>query len=423
MRSRASLMLAFMASLHVLVLYSLITGNLGRVAPAVVLVSVVPLGLAADYLLGHITRRLSWLDIWVLMYAAWSLASLVLYLQPGNPTRPIAYAFGVYNFVLPMACYFAMKSVSREQHTRVLSGLVLLNAFAVAYGLYLYVARPAFYTAYLTDRLTKGATDIQEWQYFARLQSYLGSTSVGYMCAVTLIIVTLSSPRVRRLVPGLIPLFIVGAALSLQRASLLAAGIALTYLAFKARASAAMRAFMLVAIAGTLVYGIVLLQGTFKERLETRVTSDMTEGLSRFFSERGYKPGLAYLRVFPLGVGVGATSSAANNAGLLTKPEVADANFMRIAADLGVEGLLFYLLVLGAAAARAWRSRHRAAWLCVLTAHSGIMLSTNVFDSYYISHTFWLLLAVIDRDAEPEEVPVRATERLHPMAPEPALQV
>src|SRR5438046_3549480 len=107
------------------------------------------------------------------------------------------------------------------------------------------------------------------------------------------------------------------------------------------------------------------------------------------------------LRPFPLGVGVGATSSAAKNAGLLTEPEVADANFMRIAADLGVEGLALYLLVLAAAGWRAWQSRNRAAWLAILAMHSGIMLSTNVFDSYYISHTFWILLAVIDRDAEP----------------------
>jgi hypothetical protein len=69
---------------------------------------------------------------------------------------------------------------------------------------------------------------------------------------------------------------------------------------------------------------------------------------------------------------------------------------MRIAADLGVFGLSLFLLVVGVAAWRAFRSPNRWAWLSVLVIYCGIMITTNILDSYYISHTFWMLIAMID---------------------------
>jgi len=416
MKARAATLLGFLVVLHGLVLVGLWRQSEGRVAEGVAVVSVVPLILGGSYVLQRVFRAMTWLDIWVVLYALWSVASATLYLQDGNPTALGAYAYGLYHFALPIACYFATKSVPREQHRQLLSGLVLINAFVIGYGLYLHFTRPDYYSAFLTRILTpQGATE--DWQFFARLQSYLGSTSVGYLGAVSLVLVTMAAPRMRRLLPILAIVFVVGTGLSLQRASFVALGLALAYVIFLSGQKVAPRVLIVVLFAGALLYGAVRLQWTadpITSRVAERVTTGMIEGVSGFKEERGYRAGLRYLHTFPLGVGLGATSSAANNAGLVTKGEVVDANFMRIAADLGVIGLALFVLVLAAAAWRAYGSRHRAAWLTFLFIHCGMMMSTNVLDSFYISQGFWLLLALMDCDYDPALG--RATQRISPTA-------
>jgi hypothetical protein len=405
-------MVGFFAALHLLVLGGMMVGMSPGVAPAVVLLSVVPVYLSATYLMRAFGRPLSWLDIAVLLFASWSVASVALYFQAGNPTGTAAYAHGLYHFVLPIACYFAVKRIHPSQHQRLVGALVMLNAFAMVIGLYMHFVRPAFYTEFLHQALaSQGATE--EWQYFARMQSYLGSTSVGYMGAASLVLITLASASVRRLSAPLSLVFLVSAALSLQRASLVAVALGFAYLAFAFRGQAWLRVLTIGTIVGAGCYGMAKLEETgnpFKETLESRATTELADGLSAFMTERGYGRGFRYLRSFPLGVGIGGTSSAADNAGLVSRGEVHDANFMRIAADLGVLGLLLFLGLLGVAAWRAATSRHPLAWLTFLVIHCGIMLSTNVFDSYYVSHSFWLLLAVIDGDREPMRVQKRAAD-------------
>lgn len=397
---RVPLLLGFLLGLHVLALGTLLRGGEGGLATGVILLTVIPGLLAFEYLLGRLTRPLSWLDLWVLCYAGWSLASVVLYAQPANPSRLGAYAYGLYYFVLPILCYFAAKALPEERRVSLVSGLLLLNAGAILFGLYAYFVRPEYYTAYLTRMLAQtGAAE--EWQFYARLQSYLGSTSIGYLGATSLILLSVAGRRVARLGPVLAVLFVSGAILSLQRASFVGLGVALLFLALLAPRRRMERAVVgLMVLPGLLAVGwqFARAEEPLAMRVVERLTTEMGQGVSAFAEDRGYAPGLRYLERLPFGVGLGGTASAAENAGLLPLGQVADANFMRIAADLGGIGLLCFLCVLGAAAGRALPVRHRNAWLAYLVVHCGIMLSTNVLDSFYVSQSFWILLAVLDGD-------------------------
>lgn len=398
-RRRCSLFLAFLASLHLFAIVALLRRSEGVAGP-VVITSLIPLVLGGIYLLRGLFRPVSWLDLWVLIYALWSLASVLLYAQDGNPSQPRAFAYGIYHFLLPIACYFAAKSVPVEQHQRLLSGMVLLNAVALGLGMILHFSRPDFYRDFLVRTLTPTGA-VEDWQFFARLQSYLGSTSVGYLGAVSLVLATLAGPRIRRFLPFLVVLFVAGTGLSLQRASYVGMSLGLAYLLFFSRRMVIARLAIAVGLMGALAYGASrYLSDPVASRVVMRATSEMSEGVSGFRDDRGYGPGLRYLQAFPLGVGLGATSSAADNAGLASRGQVVDANFMRIAADLGWPGLALFFLVLAGAALRALHSRNRMAWLTILLIHCGIMLSTNVFDSFYISHCFWVMLALIDGDRE-----------------------
>src|SRR5258708_940553 len=104
-KARWAVLLAFLAGLHGIVLVALWRQSEGRLAEGVAVFSVVPLMMGGSYLVRGVFRTLSWLDIWVMLYALWSITSAVLYLQDGNPTALGAYAYGLYYFVLPMACY------------------------------------------------------------------------------------------------------------------------------------------------------------------------------------------------------------------------------------------------------------------------------------------------------------------------------
>jgi hypothetical protein len=391
---------SYLILLHVLVLVTFWRRSEARIAESVLLVSAVPLALALKYLVDRFAHDMTWLDFWVLAYALWSVTSAILYFQADAPSQFPAYAYGLYHFVVPIACYFAGKSVPREHQVRIITTIVLLNFFALAYGVYMHVARPDYYTAFLQRSLaTQGAE--QEWQLFARMQSYIGSTSIGYMGAATVVLVTLTGSRVRNFLPIIAIVCIGGTVLTLQRASLVALGLALFYLAIVYRPGARMRILLIATFAAAASYGIVNLHRVpdiVQQTIAGRLTTDIAEGLVNFFRERGYDEGMEYLRAYPFGAGLGATSSAAHNAGYVLKGEVADANFMRIAADLGPVGLVVLLLLLSCAAWRATLSRHPGAWLAFLAIHCGIMLSTNVFDSFYISHCFWLLLAFLDCD-------------------------
>ena len=400
MSRRTLWFVAFYIGLHLLVLARLWRGTDDRIAEGVAVLSVIPIGLTVLHFLPKLFHALTWLDVWVMAYALFSVVSGVLYLQPDNPSAVASYGFGLYHFVLPVACYFAAKSIPEADHQRLVSALVLLNAFAVGYGLLLHLTRPDHYLVFVQQQLAqKGYTE--EWQYFARLQSYLGSTTMGYLSAVSIVLMTIAAPRVQRFLPVLAPLFIVGAALSMQRGSIIGCAVALLYLAFLARGNIALRFTLGIVLAAGIAYVAVRFRveaQLYGQLLQSRATTEMAQGIKDMLSDRGYGPGLAYVRDFPLGVGLGGTSSGAASAGLAQRGEVSDANFMRIAADLGLVGLFMFLTVLLAAALAAWRSRRRAAWTTFLIIHAGIMLATNVHDSFYISHSFWLLLAIIDRD-------------------------
>jgi hypothetical protein len=393
---------AYVCGLHLLVLVSLWARSASGVAPGVILLSVVPVVLALRYLLGCVVRPLGQLDLWVLLYALWSVGSGLLFLQAGNPSQPAAFIYGVYSFVLPIAGYFAARQVSRSQVALLISTIVLLNAFAIGYGIYMHFARPAYYADFVTRSFSSsGATE--DWQFYARMQSYLGSTSVGYLAACSIVLATISRSSVKRFLPILALLFTVGGILSLQRASMLGLIIALAYLLFVLRSNRGIRMLTVLVFSGAVVYAGAQWGAStdpLRDRIASRITEDLVAGLSKFFSERGYKPALTYLREFPIGVGLGGTSSAADNAGLLSRPEVADANFMRIAADTGPIGLLLFLAVVAVAVRVALRSEHRTAWVSFLIIHFGIMLSTNILDSYYVSQSFWIMLALMAVDAD-----------------------
>ena len=340
----------------------------------------------------------SYLDVAVATYLIISIASILLYLQPNNPSDFRAYFYGIHHFVLPIFLYYAVKIFDSGQQYRLLKFTCFLNVAAILIGILLFYWRPDFYRAHLIAEFEAAGYSLEEWQVFGRMQSYFGSTALGSVIASTIILLTvLNFPK--RLVAIFIPIMLLGVFLTFQRGGFIAASIAILYTFIKFRGAPLFKYFSLPSIsllmlAAGFAYFIQLEESGLSRLLDKYSVESLYESFD--FERRGYGPGLSYLVDFPMGVGLGATSSVADAMGLAARGQVVDANYMRIMADLGIGGLLSFIAVLWAAACAALKRANGVGWFLLYGLIAAICIGTNTLDSYYISHLFWLFLGVID---------------------------
>jgi hypothetical protein len=227
------------------------------------------------------------------------------------------------------------------------------------------------------------------------LNSYVGSTAVGILAAITIALV----PRIKLrtgVAPAIVSLMVIAAMLSQQRGGLAATALALVYYLIAGQGRVRTRLLSIVAA----VVAIVILAFAFEARYPGVLgyTADKALSSTSALSERlhSYRVGWDYFQRFPLGLGLGATSSAVYNANLIVGEEVTDANFARILADLGIIGVTLFGVVLAAAIVVATYKREALGWLTMLGIYCLVSLGTNVFDVFYVAHLFWFFVGALD---------------------------
>jgi cell division protein FtsW (lipid II flippase) len=187
--------------------------------------------------------------------------------------------------------------------------------------------------------------------------------------------------------------------LTQQRGAYLSATVATLFFFFHSNISIR---YLLVAII-IFFLGATFLIRSDKDIIESlvdytanRISEDLIGGDA--YSERAvsYRKALTLQGEFPFGMGIGATTSAADASGANPGGQVVDANYMRILVDLGAIGLYLFLAVL-TFGARSVIVRHRSkAFIVILFIYAFQATGTNIFDSYYVTHLFWLFLGIID---------------------------
>jgi hypothetical protein len=400
-------MVIFVAMLHLsplLNVFGIVPG--GRVFYTVDTITLLPFFLALTYMIRFSASgpfKVTRLDWCVLAFLLLSVLSVVMYFQPGNPSEVAAYFYGIHHFVLPMFGYFAVKVLTSRQQRRLLLLICLLNFFAMVFGIYFFYERPENYTAYLKGIVFETTSYTEDWQIYARMQSYLGSTAVGVVAAITIVMLRLSRAGLP-FMAVILPTMVTSALLSHQRGGIAGCVLGLIYVVFLERRYFVIKVVTVIVTVPVLFYALDFFEERYTgtvERVYERSTFEMQES----FANRGYASGLRYVAEFPLGVGLGGASSAADSAGLAGWGQVVDANFMRIVADLGIQGIILFLLIIGVAAHAAFKKQETFGWLAVLGIFCGVSLGTNTLDSHYVSHLFWIILGVIDT---PDAVPMPA---------------
>jgi hypothetical protein len=341
--------------------------------------------------------EVTYLDFAVMAYLVISILSIVLYLQPNNPSDIVAYFYGFHYFVLPIFLYFAVKSLNSYYQYKLLQLIFYFNTLAVVIGITLLIWRPDFYYQYVEKNFSSIGSNLEEWQLFGRLQSYLGSTALGSVIAATIVLFTiLNLPK--KILAIFLPILLLGTLLTSQRGCFIASLIAVLYTFFNFKIPSLYK--FLLAVISLLFLTICLNfyvqidKGSSNRLLSKYSVSSIYASISS--DQRGYGQGLLYFEDFPMGVGLGATSSVTDSMGLAKRGQVVDANFMRILADLGILGLFSFFFIILTAACAALKREHGFGWLLLYGVIIVICIGTNTLDSYYVSHLFWLFLGIID---------------------------
>ena len=411
--NRFNYLVAYLGLIHVLTLWNVFRAGAQISALFIDLVALFSVGIAVTFIGRHLCfpqqLKFSVLDGLVFCFLLYQVVSLVLYLQPNNPAGISSYFYGVHLLVLPIFLYFTTARMTEEEQEKLLRFICYLHILLVVSGLLLFVLRPEFYTDYLRERLA--SRNVEEiWEIYSRLNSYMGSTAVGLLSAVT--IALLPMVKMKKLTKYLLLIiFLLAVLLTQQRGAYVSACVATLFFLFYRNFS--IRYLMLVVVLSA-VAGYFIVSASFNEvntlldYTKNRIAVDLLGGGA--FGERSdsYQKGWRLWSEFPFGMGLGATTSAADTGGAHPGGQVVDANYMRILCDIGFLGLIFFLAIVLAAVRSGLSCRGGAYLLVVIFIYCFQATGTNVFDIFYVNHLFWLLLGFVNVQPAQLPAPVKA---------------
>ncbi len=345
--------------------------------------------------------KLTILDFFVFSYLFISILSFFLYFLSGNATAVIAYVYGIHYLVFPIFLFFSVKLLSYEQQKILIKRIIFFNLFIIVIGFLMSYLRPEFYTAFLQDILSQKGY-LENFQLYARMQSYLGSTAVGNIAAVTILLITLVEMKLVHKM-FIFWLMLLAGLLSQQRSAIVMTAIAATYFIFSRDKPFLKKTFFLFISVLIILSSFFLFLNNNEQvnyyveyTFQNRIFNDLILGNPLKERESSYINGWNIFLEYPFGVGLGATTNAASAVQENRWSQVVDANFMRILADLGILGLIVFFMIFVFSIKKSFKHKEKFAWMLIILVYFIQAIGTNVFDSYYIAHSFWLLLGILD---------------------------
>lgn len=360
--------------------------------PVITVITIIPIILGLQNILNRKIPK-DTLYRWVFSYLAYSIISFLYYFFPDNPSDPMAYGYGVYYFIFPMFCYFATLHLNQHNKTLLLKSVVYLNCFMLTIAALLFYTKPNFYSHYLTNTVLAHLNETHLSYFYYRLQGYFGSTAVGAVAAITIPLVAFLNIKSRY--KYIIVMFCMYVSiLTYQRAAVFSGIIGSLSFILLTKENLSKKFASIICLLALFSYIFLVLNIQEHEKSEkyiARFTQDLTDSMAG----RGYSVTGKYFFNFPLGVGLGGASSAADSNGYCSWGQVVDANYMRILVELGVIGLLIFICILVSVFVKSVKNQQLNI-LCSILIICTIMLVTNTLDSYYVSHCFWLFLGLVN---------------------------
>jgi hypothetical protein len=343
------------------------------------------------------TLFLAW-EVLLLLGFAFSWSYFDFWASPGLEINAITY------LLLPQALCLALGlAVARDQRLvgRILDVMLVSGCVAISVAIALYLTRPGFAVA-ADERIYQELADRYSG-FLPRMNGYYNSMILGAVCYSTMGIglFRLRRPALQALV---MVICLVGSALTMQRASwgltgvtgLLGILMLIRGLVRNSGPRGVLILFLVLGVATTTVIGgfnYALDQPWFA--ISIREADNRVRLLNESVAERSgqWEFALNQAKRAPMGVGTGLLGSKSRTSEGLSPFAVTDGNLFSILVEQGPVGLFLFVVTVGIAIARTlWARRFDVAAPALLILAGS--MGTNLFDLYYISFVFWLLIGI-----------------------------
>lgn len=345
-------------------------------------------------------------------------AYVVLNLLWGLPVlfgaySPVVYFKTIPYIVAPMVFYFyfSFLPARRLDVGGFLLSWVTWAVIAIAFGVWLQFFPPERYLDYLVE--IEGGQILGDGDAVLRMSSYLNSTSMGLVCAVSIPAFAATRAETRGwLGAAVVIVLVIGCLLSLARASWVLLLVFLPLFVINTRTYGM----------GILAIGLLtLLVDRFAESEELMLRMDMiltrlSGGIGDAVTERSDQYAFAWSTFIehPFGSGFGRFGHKSETIAL--GQYITDGNFHRILAELGVAGSAVFVVLIvafGVLIVTQLAGPERTAVFAIFLGFLFVSLGSNVMDYNYTSNMFWALLGIVSSRAKQV-----ATDRAFALVPQ-----
>lgn len=326
----------------------------------------------------------------VILFIFWCFISIGLFLLPYNPSNVLAFFVGINVSLIPVLAFFLALRLRWSDVSETVSMLILLHVGVCIVSIMLHFFQPDFYTAYLANQFIE-VGELELWQYYARLQGPLGSTSIGVMCCSSVFLIPLT--KFSNIIKGIfILIFFITVFLTFQRSSMFliffASFLSMQYFELKVRFIILLSIITVLSLTINIYGDSELLYRIFGRIEEIAVVLTLEDRTT-------YGIVFANIAEYMLGFGLGATTSVADARGYNPGGQIVDANHLRIMADLGIAGLIIFMMTWVVPVTKAIAFRRAMPLVFAISAYQLQAIGTNVFDSYYTGHLYWFYLGLL----------------------------
>jgi len=307
-------------------------------------------------------------------------------------TDSMLYFHGIQFLVLPMALYLTGMISARNRNDKILKQIILSNVIIIGGGLLLYFLFQDILTSFLYH-LGENKFSVEYYKLYPRLISFIGSsTSVGTISAVSIPLTFMFYDKYKLnfvCFSGLLSLFLLSAFLSMQRSAWVASVFAIItsyiilYILYREnKIKTSIKLLIFVVMVVIIIYVMQLEQGNV-----------MSFALERFYSifnsniiDR-WTYGINIFEKHPFGIGIGRASHKAIQFGFMG---VADGNYFRILSELGILGMLLFLLLSMESLINSLKyNPYLFVVICIYLIQA---VASNIIDFAYSGSIFWFVI-------------------------------
>lgn len=300
------------------------------------------------------------------------------------------YFYGVSYNIMPMVMYFVGSISARKGNSKIIKYLLISNFLIVGIGVILYYFEPDFYKVGYISKLV--AAGVVTGTYY-RFPSYVSSLAVGNLTVASIpLLFMVRESLSRKVFFTFLGFFIFGSILTMQRSSfVMLIFVILVSITIQISKKKDFMKYLkiLVGVSMVLIFLLFIYQNVLTDTQQL-IFERRVSNLSSAIGERSnqWESAIDIVSRYPLGTGIGSVGHKAAFAGV--QGAVADGNYFRILAEVGIHGLIIFLVLNGLVMLRIG-TRNKFLFLALLV-YLFQAIGTNVFDIYYISFIYWFIL-------------------------------